>query len=29
MSTKQEQVLKIDPPIELSFTGKQCMLLTG
>jgi hypothetical protein len=27
MSTKQEQILKIDPPIELSFTGKLSMLL--
>ena len=22
MSTKQEQILKIDPPVELTFTGK-------
>ena len=22
MSTKQEQILKINPPVELTFTGK-------
>ena len=27
MSTKQEQILRIDPPVELTFTGKSNSLL--